>query len=339
MKPDRHEVAQWKRILTPYFGPDNGRSAKQLLITAALFAGLWAAMYWSLQIGYWATLILSIPTAAILMRLFVIQHDCGHGSFFTSQRLANTVGMVLGVLTLTPYHYWRKTHALHHAHSGDLDMRGFGDIDTLTITEYEALTPYRRLGYRIYRNPFVLFGPGAVFHFVVKHRWPWDMPATWKREWASVWITNGALAAILALAHVTIGLGTFFLIQAPVTIAACALGVWLFYVQHQFEDTYWHDHEAWSYYDAGLKGSSYLVLPPVLQWLTASIGVHHVHHLSARIPNYRLQQAHDENKELWDVTRMSMWDGLRTLHLALWDEDGRRLISFGEYRKLRSARA
>ena len=339
MKPDREVVEKWKRVLSPYFGPDNKRSLRQLVGTSILFLALWAGMLWSLQFSYWITLALSIPTAAILMRLFVIQHDCGHGSFFTSQRWANTVGMVLGILTLTPYHYWRKTHALHHAHSGDLDMRGFGDIDTITVTEYEALSGLNRLYYRVYRNPFVIFGPGALFHFVVKHRWPWDMPWAWKREWRSVWITNAALIGLVVAAHFTIGLKTFFLVQAPVTAVACALGVWLFYVQHQFEETYWYDHENWNYYDAGLHGSSYLVLPPLLQWLTASIGVHHVHHLSARIPNYRLQKAHDENKELWEVSRMSIKDGLKTLHLALWDEDTRKLISFGEYRRLKAARA
>ena len=335
MKPDREQVARWKKVLAPYLGPDNARSAGQLAISAGLFVGCWTATYFSLAVGYWLTLILAIPTAAFLMRLFMIQHDCGHGSYFRSQKVANAVGFVIGVLALTPYHYWRKTHAIHHAHSGDLDMRGFGDISTKTVKEYEAMSPWMRLGYRIYRNPFVIFGPGAAFHFLIKHRFPWDVPRAWKREWRSVWWTNAALAGIVALAWATIGLDRFLLVQVPVTLCACALGVWLFYVQHQFDEAYWHWHEDWNYFDAGLHGSSHLRLPKPLQWLTANIGLHHVHHLSARIPNYRLQRCHDENPELWVAPKMTIRDGLKTLNLALWDEGRRRLISFREYRRLR----
>lgn len=296
-------------------------------------------MFFSLEISYWLTLLLSLPTAALLMRLFMIQHDCGHGSYFKSRRLSTLVGFTIGVLTLTPYHYWRKTHAIHHAHSGNLDLRTFGDIVTMTVKEYEAMGWLRKLGYRFYRNPVVLFGPGAAFHFLVKHRFPWDVPWSWKREWGSVWWTNLVLVAVLALAWFTIGIERFLLIQVPVTLCACALGVWLFYVQHQFEDAYWHWQKEWNYYDAALEGSSFLVLPKPLQWLTANIGLHHVHHLSSRIPNYRLQRCHDENPELWNVTKMTMMDGFKTLHLALWDEGRRRLISFREYRKLRATGA
>ena len=339
MNLDREQVQRWKRILSPYFGPDNRRSALQMGHTAVLFAGAWALMYFSLAIGYWLTLILSVPTAGLLMRLFMFQHDCGHGSYFKSRRLACVTGSVIGVLTLTPYHYWRKTHAIHHAHSGNLDLRTFGDIVTITVREYEAMSWMQRLGYRIYRNPAVLFGPGAAFHFLVKHRFPWDVPRAWKREWKSVWWTNAAIVGILATAWFTIGIVPFLMIQLPITLISCAIGVWLFYVQHQFEDAYWHWHDDWNYYDAALHGSSFLKLPKVLQWFTANIGLHHVHHLSARIPNYRLQRCHDENPELWKAPMMTLRDGLKTLRLALWDEGRRKLISFGEYRRLQSAGA
>lgn len=335
MKLDREQVERWRAILSPYFGPDHRRSAVQLVVTASLYAGSWALMLISLEVGYWLTLLLAVPTSAMLMRLFMIQHDCGHGSYFRSQKLADAVGFAIGVLALTPYHYWRKTHAIHHAHSGDLDLRTFGDISTKTVEEYEAMSRLQRLGYRIYRNPFVLFGPGAAFHFLVKHRFPWDIPRRWKREWRSVWWTNAALAGLLAAAWATTGLDRFLLVQLPVTLFACALGVWLFYVQHQFEEAYWHWHEDWNYYDAGLHGSSFLQLPKPLQWMTANIGLHHVHHLSSRIPNYRLQRCHDENRELWAVKRMTLFDSFKTLNLALWDEARQKLISFREYRRLR----
>ena len=339
MKIDREQVRHWRKVLSPYFGPDDRRSALQMGYTAVLFVAAWALMYWSLGVGYWLTLLLALPTAGLVMRLFMFQHDCGHGSYFKSRRLACVAGSVIGVLSLTPYHYWRKTHAIHHAHSGDLDLRSFGDIVTVTVKEYEAMSFLQRLGYRFYRNPFVLFGPGAAFHFIVKHRFPWDVPRTWKREWHSVWWTNGALAAILTVAWLTIGIVPFLLVQLPITLISCAIGVWLFYVQHQFEDAYWHWHKDWNYYDAGLHGSSFLRLPQPLKWFTANIGLHHVHHLSARIPNYRLQRCHDENPELWQAPTLTLWDGLKTLHLALWDEGSRKLISFRQYRRLQAAGA
>ena len=339
MKTDRKQAQKWKEILSPYFGPDNTRSVTQLTLSAVLFFGTWAVMLWSLNVSYVLTVALAVVAAGFLMRLFMIQHDCGHGSYFKSQRVANAVGFCIGVLTLTPYHYWRKTHAVHHAHSGDLDLKSFGEIETLTIDEYEARTPFQQLYYRVYRNPFVLVGPGAAFHFLIKHRYPWDIPKAWKREWRSVWWTNVAVALIVAVAWLTIGIERFLLVQVPITLFACTMGVWLFYVQHQYEDAYWHRHEDWNYFDAGLHGSSFLVLPKPLQWLTANIGLHHVHHLSARIPNYRLQRVHDENPELWGVTKLGFLDGLKTLRLALWDESGDRLISFREYRRMRAAGA
>ncbi len=325
---------EWRRILGPYGGADLRRSVGQILTSAVPFFVCWYAAYRALSVGYWLTLIIAVPTAGFVMRLFLIQHDCGHGSFFKSQKVADLVGFWLGVATLTPYRYWRKTHAYHHAHSGDLGFRGLGDVDTITLSEYRKKSFFGRLRYRLYRHPFVLLGLGGFFVFALKHRYPWDIPRRWKREWASVWKTNAVLVAIVVLLGLTIGLKAALLVHLPVLMLTGVVGVWLFYVQHQFEDTYWNEHTEWSYFDAGLQGSSYLVLPKPLQWVTASIGIHHVHHLSARIPNYRLQQCLDENPQLQQVTRINIWDGIKTLSLALWDEDSRRLISFREARRL-----
>jgi omega-6 fatty acid desaturase (delta-12 desaturase) len=331
--PEERASEKWRKVLGPYSGADLRRSLTQVLTSAAPFFVFWYAAYRALSVGYWLTLILAVPTAGFAMRLFLIQHDCGHGSFFKSQKVADLVGFWLGVVTLTPYRYWRKTHAYHHAHSGDLGFRGLGDVDTITLSEYHGKSFLGRLRYRLYRHPFVLLGLGGFFVFALKHRFPWDIPRRWKREWASVWKTNAVLVAILVLLGFTIGLKAALLVHLPVLAVTGTVGVWLFYVQHQFEDTYWNEHTDWSYFDAGLQGSSYLVLPKPLQWVTASIGIHHIHHLSARIPNYRLQQCLDENPQLQHVTRITIWDGIKTLRLALWDEDSRRLVSFREARR------
>ena len=330
--PDRARADHFRHVLRPYWGADPRRSVIQLLTSALPFFALWYVMLWSLEVGYWLTLLLALPTAAFLMRLFMIQHDCGHGSFFRSRAARDAVGSCIGVLTLVPYQYWRKTHAYHHAHAGNLDFRGFGDIDTLTVREYLALSRRSRLAYRLYRHPLVLFLIGPAFHFLIKHRFPWDIPREWREAWRSVWRTNLALAAITVAMALTIGLQRFLLVQLPLTLVACSIGVWLFYVQHQFEETYWHRRETWDFFDAALEGSSHLVLPRPLQWLTANIGLHHVHHLSSRIPNYRLQEVMDAHPELHRVTRVTLKDGLRLATLSLWDEDAVRLIRFRDVR-------
>jgi len=248
------------------------------------------------------------------------------------------VGFWIGVLTLTPYAYWRKTHAYHHAHAGDLDLRGFGDIDTLTVKEYLALPWHRRLAYRCYRHPLVLFGVGAVFHFVVIHRYPWSTPREWRGAWRSVWLTNLALAATIFALGVILGFRNLLLVHGPILVLSCGAGVWLFYVQHQFENTYWHRHQDWDYYDAALEGSSLLVLPRPLQWLTANIGIHHVHHLSARIPNYRLEEAMSQVTELQTPTRITMGDSLGLISLTLWCEDRHKLVRFRDLKKERRVR-
>ena len=329
-KPDRDRVRKFNALVEPFVGADDRRSVLQLLTSVIPFVTLWILAWRALDVGYWLTVLLALPTAGFLMRMFMIQHDCGHGSFFTSRRARDVVGFCIGVLTLVPYQYWRKTHAYHHAHSGDLDFRGFGDIDTLTLREYRARSFWGRMAYRVYRHPLVLFGIGPLFHFVVKHRYPWDIPRNWTQAWRSVWLTNLALAILTAGVVVLVGWKAFLAVHVPVVLFTTSLGVWLFYVQHQFEDTYWHRHDDWDYYDAALQGSSCLALPRPLQWITANIGIHHVHHLSARIPNYKLQECMDAVPEFQEVTRLTLRDSWRLTRLALWDEDALELISFRE---------
>ena len=326
----------WNALLAPYKQPSRWRSSFQVINTAVPFFIIWYVMFEMLDRGYWITLLLAVPAALFLIRLFVLQHDCGHGAFFRSHKANNILGFLIGVLTLVPYTYWRKTHAIHHATSGDLDHRAFGDIDTLTVREYLGLSKFQRLRYRMYRHPFVLLIVGPAYQFILKHRYPADAPRSWKREWASVHNTNLALLLIVTVMWLTIGIDRFLMVQLPITIISGSIGVFLFYVQHQYEDTYWRYHEVWDYYDAGLKGSSHYVLPKVFQWFTANIGLHHIHHVNSRIPNYRLQQCVDENPELQQVTQLRFRQSVRTLWMTLWDEDDRRLIGFRDLKRIRS---
>jgi len=336
-KPDRETIERWNKILEPYLGADTRRSVTQLLTSVVPFALLWYVAYRSLAVGYWLTLILSVPTAGFLIRMFIIQHDCGHGSFFKSRAARDWVGRCIGVILLTPYDYWKRTHAYHHAHSGDLDFRGFGDVETFTVAEYLSSPRSRRLRYRLYRHPLVLFGIAPFYQFFLKHRYPGDIPKQWRHAWRSVWWTNLAIGGGVATMWWMVGLGPFLMVQLPVTVIGSTIGVWMFYVQHQYEDTYWHKHEEWDYYDASLYGSSFLVLPKPFQWLSGNIGVHHVHHMSARIPNYKLQQAHDENPEFHVVTKVRFKDTLKLINLALWDEENRKLIRFKDLKARRAA--
>ncbi|MCK5375916.1 MAG: fatty acid desaturase [Acidobacteria bacterium] len=318
----------WTELLGPYAEPSRGRSIFQVLNSAVPFALLWFLMLVSLEFSYWIPLFLALPAAGFLVRLFIIQHDCGHGSFFRSRAANNTLGSVLGVLTLTPYAYWRRTHAIHHATSGNLDHRGFGDVTTLTVKGYLSLTRWKRVLYRIYRNPLILFGVGPVYEFILRQRFPFHLPWSWRREWASVLWTNLAILAVVATMWMTIGIQAFLAVQLPITLVAGTAGIWLFYVQHQFEDTYWERDDSWNFHAAGLEGSSYYDLPTILHWFTGNIGVHHIHHLSSRIPNYRLRKCFRENPELQQVTRLSLWGSLKCARLKLWDEERKKLVGF-----------
>lgn len=327
----------WARVLADYREPSHARSVFELLVTAIPFFVLWVLTWALLERTHWLSLILVVPAAGLLVRLFMIQHDCGHGSFFRDRRLNDLVGRVLGVLTLTPYDHWKRTHAVHHATSGHLDRRGMGDITTLTVQEYLALPRLGRLRYRLYRHPLVMFGFGPAYLFLLQHRLPVGLMRRggW-RPWISAMGTNAGIAVLALAAMWFVGVTPFLLIHLPIVIIAATIGVWLFYVQHQFEDTFWSDGADWSMHEAALHGSSHYDLPRPLRWLTANIGIHHVHHLASRIPFYRLTQVLRDQPELRDIGRLTLLESFRCVRLVLWDESRRRLVSFRQLRQLRS---
>jgi acyl-lipid omega-6 desaturase (Delta-12 desaturase) len=312
--------------------PNLGRSVVEILITVVPFALLWVLACLSLRIGYGFYLLLAVPAAGFLVRLFMIQHDCGHGSFFRRRLVNDWVGRVIGVFTLTPYDFWRRTHAIHHATSGNLDRRGIGDIDTLTVREYLALSRWRRLGYRLYRHPLVMFGIGPVYLFILRHRLPFGLTREGPLPWISTMATNGAIALVVAAMMWWVGIVPFLLVHLPITILGGAIGVWLFYVQHQFEHTSWSAERDWSFPAAALYGSSHYDLPAGLRWFTANIGVHHVHHLCTRIPFYRLPLVLRRHLALAGLGRITLRQSFACIRLTLWDEAASRLISFRELR-------
>ena len=319
--------ADWRRAVEPFVGPDARRASFQLITTLLPLAALTYAIHVVLPHSLAAAILLAFPTAGWLIRTFIIMHDCAHGSFFASRRLNDAVGVVTGVLTLTPFTQWRREHALHHASSGDLDRRGHGDVPTLTVREYLARSPRERLLYRIIRHPAALL-LGGPFHLMIGQRIRGKGTATRSRQLASVWTTNAAIALLLGIAFWVAGWRTVLVAYAlPYYLAAIA-GVWLFYVQHQFEDAYWAAHDEWDYVEAALLGSSHLRLPAVFQWFTGSIGLHHVHHVAPRIPNYRLQSCHDAHPLFAQSPVVRLGSAMASLRLALWDEDQQRLIAF-----------
>jgi omega-6 fatty acid desaturase (delta-12 desaturase) len=323
---------EWARILSGYRTPHVGRSVWELVVTVAPLAALWLVAWLALARGGWWALLLTIPAAGFLVRLFMIQHDCGHGSFFHRRAVNDWVGRAIGMLTLTPYDHWRRTHAIHHATSGNLDRREAGAIDLLTVREYLALPPLRRWLYRLYRHPAVLFGVAPLFVFFVRNRLPVEfMRAGW-RPWVSVMGTNLAIAALLVGGAWLFGPAPFLLVQAPTLLLAATIGVWLFYIQHQFEQTSWAHQPAWDRDEAALWGSSHYDLPPVLRWFSGNIGVHHVHHLNSRVPFYRLTEVLRDHPQLKTCGRLTLREGFRTVPLALWDETSRRLIAFRDLR-------
>ncbi|MEJ0097611.1 MAG: fatty acid desaturase [Bauldia sp.] len=334
------DFRQWPKALARYRQPSDGRSAVEIAITAFPLIALWLSMWVSLHlVGYWLSLLLAIPAAGFLVRLFMIQHDCSHGAFFGRRDVNDWVGRVIGVFTLTPHDFWRHTHALHHAGSGNLDHRGIGDVTTKTVAEYGELDWRGRLTYRIYRNPVVLFLIGPAYLFLLRHRLPLGHMREGWRPWISTMATN---LGILALAGGLIwfaGLGPFLMIHLPITIVAASIGVWLFYVQHQFEHTSWEQDRDWTHPEASLHGSSHYDLPRVLRWFTANIGVHHVHHLSSRIPYYRLREVLRDHPELAGVGRLTLLQSLGCVRLVLWDEGRKRLVSFREMRRNAAADA
>jgi omega-6 fatty acid desaturase (delta-12 desaturase) len=319
-------------MLASYREPNCARSVFELAVTVVPFILIWILMWAALRNGYWIFLLLVVPAAGLLVRLFMIQHDCGHGSFFR-HRLANDwVGRIVGVFTLTPYDFWKRSHAHHHASSGNLDRRGIGDIDTLTVREYLTRSRQRQLLYRLYRHPAVMFGVGPAYLFIFQHRLPIGMMRGGWLPWLSTMATNFAIVTLVATMIWLVGAGPFLLIHLPITVLAASIGVWLFYVQHQFENTYWAPDEDWSFHAAALHGSSHYALPSVLRWFSANIGVHHVHHLCSRIPYYRLPEVLRDHPPLAALGRLTLSQGFRCVGRCLWDERERRLISVREMR-------
>ncbi len=333
-QPNKEPVnTPWQKIVARYQNPRRPRSIWQIINTLVPYAALWYLMYLSLGVSYWLTLALAVVAAGLLVRVFIIFHDCGHGSFFKSMKVNNFWGFVTGVFTFTPYDYWRYEHARHHASAGNLDGRGFGDVWTLTVKEYLKASRWTRIKYRFARNPVCLFLIGPSILFLVCHRLLGSQGD--KRRWRSTHLTNLAILVVGAVLSYFMGVKAYLLIQLPVVMIAASAGVWLFYVQHQFEGVYWERNEGWDYVTEALKGSSFYKLPRVLQWFTGSIGFHHIHHLAPRIPNYNLEKCYREVPLFQDIKPITFWASFRCITFRLWDEQHQRLVGFGYLRELK----
>lgn len=322
----------WRALVAPYAQASPGRSIFQLSNTLVLLAVALVALYWTRHSSYLWTLALSLPTAGLLTRAFIIMHDCGHGSFFRSRRANDIVGVLVGFVMFMPYAKWRKEHALHHASSGDLDRRGVGDIYTLTVDEYYAKGWLGRLAYRVSRQPWFLLTIGPIYFFL-HQRIPSFRKDAARDEWLSVVLTNISVIGLIAILVMVLGTKTLLTTYLPAYYMALAAGIWLFFAQHQFEDAYWAGHEEWSYADAAIKGSSHLRLPRILQWFTGNIGLHHVHHLAPKVPNYLLEAAHNSHHMFRLAPELTMTGAVRVLWLALYDKEQRKLVSFREARR------
>lgn len=322
---------QLVRDLASFRNPRLGRSIWELAVTLIPFLLLCGAMLTASDEGYWLALLLSIPAGLLLLRLFLIQHDCGHGSFLRTRSANDWLGRILGILTLTPYDCWRRSHALHHAGTGNLDARGFGDIDTLTVQEFRARSRWGQLRYRLYRNPAVMLGLGPAYLFLLRHRLPIGLMKEGRRYWISAMLTNAATAILLAWFIQLYGIAVVAAAFLPMLLISASMGVWLFYVQHQFEEAHWDHRANWSFHDAAMHGSSHLDLPRMLRWFTANIGVHHVHHLVSRIPFYRLPDVLRAYPHLKAVNRHTAIQTFATLRLALWDEQQRKMVALPPY--------
>jgi omega-6 fatty acid desaturase (delta-12 desaturase) len=327
MSRDSKAGVAWRSIVARYHKSDPRRALWQVVNTYVPYAALWYLMYRSLEVSYWITLGLAVVAAGFLARIFIVFHDCGHGSFFGSRVRNDVLGFISGVLTFTPYQYWRHAHSIHHATAGNLDRRGVGDIWTMTVAEYRRASLWLRLRYRFYRNPFVLFLLGPVCVFVVKQRvaafkagWRWQQSVQW---------TNLVILIVAVALSALIGIKAYLLIQLPIISVAAIVGAWLFYVQHQFDGVYWERRANWDYYTTAMRGSSFYKLPKILQWFSGNIGFHHIHHLSPRIPNYFLEKCHDENPLFQQATVLCLRESLRTMRYRLWDEEQQKLVGAG----------
>lgn len=329
-KPDPQA---WKKVVVKYQTPSLGRSSWQIANTLVPYAALWALMYWSLGVSYWLTVPLVILSAGFMVRTFIIFHDCGHGSFFKSRRANDTWGYITGVLTFAPYYLWRWEHAVHHASSGDLDRRGTGDMWTMTVQEYLEASRWRRFAYRLARNPIIVFVVAPLVLFLIVHRFPFNKSS--RRERNSVHWTNLGLLVVGVGMSALFGVKAYLTLQIAVIAVASSAGVWLFYVQHQFEGVYWERGKNWDYATAALQGSSFYKLPKILQWFSGNIGFHHIHHLSPSIPNYLLEKAHQSEPLFQTVKPVTLLSSCKSFTFRLWDEQRRKLVGYSHLRALR----
>lgn len=329
-------TAALKDVLVAHQNASTKRALWQLANTLLPYFLLWLAMYWVAEISLWLTVPLAILSGALLVRIFIIFHDCTHGSYFRSRRANDILGFIAGVLTFSPYQHWRWEHALHHGSSGNLDRRGTGDIWTMTVDEYLSASRQRRIQYRLARNPLILFVLAPLFVFVVKQRF--SSANAQQRQRHSVWSLNVTLLISTALLGSIFGLAPYLLIQSIAMTVAGGTGLWLFYVQHQFQGAYWERNDEWDYTAAALRGSSYYKLPKVLQWISGNIGFHHIHHLSPRIPNYNLQKCHESDPRFAEVTSLSLLSSLQSLELRFWDEQTKKLVGYAHIRQLEAGR-
>lgn len=319
-------VKEWKKIVAPHTKPSQSRATWQVVNSIGSYLALWVVMYFTLAISYWLTFAIALLAGAILVRIFIIFHDCGHGSFFKSRRANNILGFISGVLTFTPFSHWKWEHSVHHSACGDLDRRGTGDVWTMTVEEYLCAPLWKRSLYRFVRNPFILFIFAPLYLFIIRERFSTAGAKT--RDRKSVWATNLAILLIAAALIPIFGWGPYLLIQLTTISISSISGVWLFYVQHQFEGVYWERKDDWDFTAAALEGSSYYKLPKVLQWFSGNIGFHHIHHLSSRIPNYNLEACHNSHEIFKSIEPLTFWKGFKCLTFRLWDEKERELVSF-----------
>ncbi|RBI83543.1 fatty acid desaturase [Rhodosalinus halophilus] len=327
-------ASDWTRTLARYRQPRPSRSVFELAVTFIPFVAIWAVAWWMLSISAILSLVLALANAAFLVRLFMIQHDCGHGSLFRDRWLCDWIGRGIGVLTLTPYDVWRRTHAIHHASTGNLDRRGVGDIPTLTVSEYRQKRWLGRALYRLLRNPVFLFGVVPFYTFFLQNRLPVHLMSSGGHYWLSAMATNAAIGLVLGVIVWLGGWDVLLFVFLPTMLLAAIAGMWFFYVQHQFEETSWQHEDDWNVQEAALHGSSHYDLPGILRWITGNIGVHHVHHLASRIPFYRLPEVIADHTTLAGTSRIMLWESFRCARLHLWDEKHRRLLSFAEARTL-----
>jgi omega-6 fatty acid desaturase (delta-12 desaturase) len=327
------ETAVWKKIVAEHQKPSAGKASWQIVNTLVPYALLWYLMYHTMMISWWLTLPLAILAGAFLVRVFIIFHDCGHGSFFKSSTANDVWGFLCGVLTFTPYYHWRWEHSLHHATAGDLDRRGTGDVWTMTVQEYLESSRWKRFAYRLARNPIVLFVIAPFFLFVIRNRFVASRAS--RRERFSVYWMNLAILGVAVALSAVFGLKAYLLIQLTTLMTAGSAGVWLFYVQHQFEGVYWERRDEWDYAAAALQGSSFYKLPRILQWFSGNIGFHHIHHLSPRIPNYNLEKCHNADPLFQQVKPITLFSSFKSFSFRLWDEQRRKLVGYRHLKTLR----